>query len=228
LLIVKTRHEVKNSVAMTNWSRTEKIGLCALLVAITGVIVTSLTVPEFRGVLGLNRNRGAEIPAGALSANSSPSINSVASKPINISIPYDKWSDASWNEYNPNVDPSWSGHAGHAFMRAKGTISYVFTIGRVEGGRATVSAKLSSELLKVGPNNPVVDSAYASDVTLLVNGIEQDTKRVIPDNGIGIDYMWTIPVSVLRSGENKISFMVKNNNLANGLCIYSPIQISVV
>jgi hypothetical protein len=213
---------------MTNWSRTEKIGLYSLLVAVAGVMVTLLTVPEFRGALGLNRNRDAEIPTANLSVNSSPSISPVTSKPINISIPYDKWSDASWNEYNPNVDPSWPSHPGHAFMRAKGTISYVFIVNQIGGGRATISAKLSSELLKVGPDNPVTDSAYASDVTLLVNGIEQDTKRVIPDNGIGMEYVWTISISALRSGENKISFMVKNNNLANGLCIYSPIQISVV
>jgi hypothetical protein len=213
---------------MTNWSRTEKIGLYSLLVAVVGVIVTLLTVPEFRGALGLNRNRDAEIPTGNLSANSSQPISPTGSKPINVSIPYDKWSDASWNEYNPNVDPSWPGHPGHVFMRAKGTISYVFIVNQAGGRRATVSARLSSELLRVGPDNPATDSAYASDVTLLVNGLEQDTKRVIPDNGIGTEYVWTIPISALKSGENKISFMVKNNKLANGLCIYSPIQISVV
>lgn len=58
-------------------------------------------------------------------------------------------------------------------------------------------------------------------MALSVNGSVYPSKRVIPDNGWGAVYAWSIKPDHLQEGPNKLTFLVKRNApYRNGLCIY--------
>lgn len=133
-----------------------------------------------------------------------------------------RFRSVGWNEYGPAYN---EGDSPHLFMRATGSIVYNVAISQtiMIGNEAEVSAKLSSEL----KNTTSTDIAFSSDVTLFVNGKEQSTQNVMPDDSSGAFYRWKVPVSVFIPNKvNEITFMVnKNAFYKNGIVFYSPIQV---
>jgi hypothetical protein len=128
----------------------------------------------------------------------------------------------SWDEYGPGYD---EGNPQHLYMRATGSITYNVAIAQtiMIGNEAEVSGKLSSEL----NNTTSSDIAFSSDITLLVNGKEQSTQNVIPDDGKGVFYSWKVPVGAFIPNKvNEITFLVKKTAFyKNGIVFYSPIQV---
>lgn len=142
-----------------------------------------------------------------------------------LSIPFTPWFEANWDEYGPGLELNVNRNPSYIWMRKAGYITYTVAVGKtvLQGKEAILTAKLSSELEKITSN----DIDFSSDVTLYVNDNEIATQNVIPDNGVGIDYIWRVPSTAFLGNEiNKITFRVKQDAFyKNGLCIYGPIQI---
>jgi hypothetical protein len=136
-----------------------------------------------------------------------------------IQIPKGNYSKAKWDNYGPGFDGE-----SHIWMSRAGSISYTLAIGKtlLIGDVVEVSVKTSSEL-----RDKSTDMTFSSDVTLFVNGVEQSTLNVIPDNGVGQDQTWKVPKDVFKPDEqNEITFVVKKEAFyKNGICFYSPIEL---
>jgi hypothetical protein len=144
-------------------------------------------------------------------------------------ITMDKWSHSFWDKQQAELSlhrPADSQHPDHVYMSNVGSISYNVAVGPslLDSKEAHVTAKLSSEL----PNTTSDDLAFSTDITLLVNGQDQGTKNVLPDNGFGYIYSWSVSPRAFKGGEiNEITFMVRNNAYyKRGLCIYGSIQVA--
>lgn len=142
---------------------------------------------------------------------------------------------SSWDKYGPGSNPCRAG-GYELWARSTGYNKYGFDNQvRQPIKELQISACLSSEFSPLAPDPN--DVTYSSDVTLVVNDVEIDTKRVIPDNGYGEVYSWKVTSPellkriALRYGSNYISFQVKKNaEYRNGMVIYSrvPIKIEIV
>ena len=119
--------------------------------------------------------------------------------------------DSPWDSTGPGVsgDHAWGGQSGR--------FTYHFDLPPriVESGTLEVSARLSSEYPGFAPDNQF------SDVTLVVNGREYETHRVIPDDGRGRYYVWKVEARDMGIGRNTLAFVVKADAAyANGIAIY--------
>lgn len=104
----------------------------------------------------------------------------------------------------------------HAWGANHGCYAYAFSWPDGSWSRVEVKARLSSE-------HPWYSSPanHFSDVTLVVNGNHYPSQRVIPDNGSGRVYRWSVEPQHVLAGENVLSFAVRRNaRYRNGLCIY--------
>jgi hypothetical protein len=129
--------------------------------------------------------------------------------------------EGAWSEYgpayeaNPVIVASGATHA-HVFGRSVGSFAYEFIRPTVIAQGAELSARLSSEF----PYYSAPADGY-SDVSLFVNNVFLGTQRVLPDNGSGAIYRWPFDPSRLRTGTNRIDFVVSGSQAyVNGLCIY--------
>ena len=143
--------------------------------------------------------------------------------PIKIlTIPLFPHSSTKWDEYGPGEETA---PPAHIYARAVGSISFTIAIPEAikVSKDAELTARLSSELKMTKSN----DKAFSSDITLLVNDNEYETKNVIPDNISGAIYTWKIPSSAFVGDKiNTITFMVKPNaSYKNGLAIYGPMEL---
>src|SRR5262249_47303922 len=116
--------------------------------------------------------------------------------------------DPNFEKGNPTHTHVWGANVG-AFV-------YHFVLPRGERAEFAVSARLSSEHpWSSSPPN------HFTDATLIVNGRDYPSKRVIADNGSGQIYTWTVSPDDLREGSNRLSLGVKKNaTYRNGLCVY--------
>lgn len=144
------------------------------------------------------------------------------SKPISktLNIPFQNFTNAKWDGYNPGYDGASFEQATHLWMSARGKITYIASIPEQPSG-AEIKVTLSSELNKTTSNN----RSDSSDVILIVNGKSQQTINVIPDDLQGKQYTWSIPTGVLHTGNNELIFSVGSGQYSNGLTIYSPITV---
>jgi hypothetical protein len=143
---------------------------------------------------------------------------SVRIHPSSYDITLSRWAPyGPFYEGSDRLYPDYHVTHGHAYGNTVGSMVYLIEIGRFDGQRAELGARLSAD--SVGYAGPA--DAY-SDVTLLINGTDVGTKRVIPDNGSGAQYPWSFPASLLhQGGPNRVEFRVAQNaQFANGLCIY--------
>jgi hypothetical protein len=141
---------------------------------------------------------------------------------LEIQIDPSQWlvEESTWDRVGPFYEANPVVGRGAAFTHAwgasHGSFSYAFSLPPGAWTKATVSARLSSE-------HPWYSSPpnYFSDVALGVNEWSYPSKRVIPDNGSGIVYLWFVNPNRLREGFNKLTLLVKRNApYRNGLCIY--------
>jgi hypothetical protein len=144
------------------------------------------------------------------------------SKEVRIEIAPADWLPAvsQWDKAGPFFDerPLTDQGATHTHAWAANHGCYAYAFSWPQGSWVTVelTARLSSE-------HPWYSSPanHFSDVTLLLNGHAYPSRRVIPDDGSGRVYRWSINPQHLIAGENEIAFAVRRNSLyRNGLCIY--------
>lgn len=145
-------------------------------------------------------------------------------KSKSIFIGKERYIRAKWDKaYGHDADDI--RNAKEVWMSRAGSITYNAPVGQtlLTGDTVEISAKVSSELENVTSN----DVAFSSDVTLFINGVEQSTKNVIPDNGIGEVCTWKVPSSAFKRNEvNEVTFAVKANAFyKNGIVFYSPIEL---
>lgn len=176
--------------------------------------------------LGINDIAGAENwsdNSGSFNASIQVNPESKSVPTRALSIPMMGWKAATWNEYGPAIDSVQNGD--YVFARAVGSISYNFAVGAsvLTGSQAEISAKVSSEL----NHTTSTDLVFSSDVTVLVNGIEQSTQNIVPDDTIGKLCTWRVSVAAFKPDTvNELTFSVKKEAFyKNGLCIYGPIEI---
>jgi hypothetical protein len=136
------------------------------------------------------------------------------------SVQSSMYTDASWSEYGPHIEGSDPEHPSKVRMRSNGWITYRFDLSGVSGSVALVTARLSSEL----KNRISLNPTDGSDVVLLVNGEEQPSISVVPDDDKGRDYTWVVPISLFQQETTKVGFQIKGGK-TNGLTIYSSIQL---
>ena len=118
-------------------------------------------------------------------------------------------------EGDPDMERGTPTHT-HVWGANFGAHAYDFALPEGAWINAMVSARLSSE-------HPWYSSPlnHFSDATLVLNGRDYPSKRVIPDNGSGRFYTWRINPHDLRQGSNVLKLGVKKNaTYRNGLCIY--------
>ena len=146
-----------------------------------------------------------------------------ATHPITFRVSPDQWdpNGSAWSNYGPSYEANpiivlaGATHA-HAYGSGTGQLSYTLDLPSLTGGTVTISARLSAEHAFYS-----APSDQQSDVTLIVNGTNNATQRVIADNGSGQLYTWQARASDLRVGTNTITFAVRaSSEKRNGLCIY--------
>lgn len=129
------------------------------------------------------------------------------------------WLDSGtqWNRSGPGDehDPAKAAFRAsrmYVFGKNSGTFMYSFYLPSIQGGKAEVSAWLSSYSVATLPMD------YASDVLLIVNGEGKSVKRVTS----GADrHVWTFDSRALKVGENSLAFSVSSGpDFHNGLCIH--------
>ncbi len=140
-----------------------------------------------------------------------------------IALPYRNYSASDWDEYGVGFDPD--PRYICIYMRKVGYITYTFPLTEIKASTMIVSTRLSSELR----NTTSSESQFSSDVTLSVNGVEQQTQNVMPDDVVGQDYTWQVSTNLLKpNADNSITLSVKRGaRNQNGIAIYSPIQITI-
>ena len=142
-----------------------------------------------------------------------------------VFVPFTEPASAAWDEYGPGYDGPSLSQATQFWMRKTGIITYSVPIGNtlLQGDNIEISVTLSSELEKTTSSNIL----FSSDVILIVNGVEQPPRNVIPDDAQGKRYTWNVLSKLfMPNQQNSIAFAVKNNAFyKNGLCIYSPIEL---
>ena len=143
------------------------------------------------------------------------------SKPV--ILPYFSYRSTAWSEYGPGYTGSDQLHARNIWMRAKGYITYAASLPNLSGENVVVFTRLSSELT----NTTSTDPQYSSDVTLLINGQIEGQRTVIPDDEIGHDYTWHIPIHHFHPGANEITLRVGDGTHNNGIVIYRPIELRI-
>jgi Ricin-type beta-trefoil lectin domain-like len=128
------------------------------------------------------------------------------------------------NGYTPNYCTD----NDHVFGASTGRFGYRVNVNNSTISRAYLTATLSSEYESISSAN------QPSSVSLIVNGYRYPAITVIPDDGVGSDYTWTLNPSHLQaSGTNTIIFAVETTSTyKNGLIIYyrrgsSPIKLDV-
>lgn len=143
-----------------------------------------------------------------------------------LTIPKSAYSTYKWDEYGIGREGD-QREPINIWMRAVGSITYPFSVPKIEGEEATVMVKLSSELGPKVEGTVNGDPKYSSDVVLVVNDVEYISQNVSPDDGQGKFYSWTIPAHTLKVGnENSLSLVIKKDaKHKNGLTIFSPIEI---
>lgn len=137
---------------------------------------------------------------------------------------FDK-TNSSWTGKGPYVENNKSiADKGaiylHTYGIGSGKITYSFSISNPKVANdnkiVTVSARLSSNF----PYFTAPANGF-SDVTLLLNGDEFGTYRVVPDDGKGQVYTWQFVTDQLLYGSNSLCFLVKaSSTYQNGICIY--------
>lgn len=116
--------------------------------------------------------------------------------------------DPNFEKGNPTHTHVWGANVG-AFV-------YEFALPGGPWETATVSARLSSE-------HPWYSSPpnHFTTVTLALNGRHYPARLVMPDNGSGQVYSWSVSPADLRDDANRLSLGVKKNAAyRNGLCVY--------
>ncbi len=139
-----------------------------------------------------------------------------------VRIDPSQWERGSsqWDKVGPFYEGSpdtWRGakHT-HAWGANIGAFIYECSLPTGPWLSARLSARLSSEYpwFSAPPN-------HFSDITLVVNGTAYPATRVIPDDGSGHIYDWSLNPRDLVGGRNEIAFVVKKSaTYRNGLCIY--------
>jgi Ricin-type beta-trefoil lectin domain-like len=124
--------------------------------------------------------------------------------------------------------PNYCTDNDHVFGASTGRFGYRVNVNNSTISRAYLTATLSSEYESISSTN------QPSSVSLIVNGYRYPAITVIPDDGVGSDYTWTLNPSHLQaSGTNTIIFAVETTSTyKNGLVIYyrrgsSPIKLDV-
>jgi hypothetical protein len=142
--------------------------------------------------------------------------------PVVVAISASEWlpDQSRWDKAGPfyDGDPITSEGATHAHAWAANHGCYAYAFPWPDGtwSRVTVTARLSSE-------HPWYSSPpnHFSDVTLAINGHRHPSRRVLPDNGSGREYHWTIDPQHLHAGGNELRLMVRPSApYRHGLCIY--------
>jgi hypothetical protein len=118
--------------------------------------------------------------------------------------------------YEGNPDSKRGARHTHAWGANIGSFVYSFSLPSGPWISARLSARLSSEYawFSAPPN-------HFSDVAVEINGAMHPARRVIPDNGTGRIYAWSLDPVHLQEGRNELGFVIKAGApYRNGLCIY--------
>jgi hypothetical protein len=116
-------------------------------------------------------------------SNLSPPSSTTAESTLSYSLEPLKHAAAHWDGYGPGYDGAID-NPSQVWMSKRGFI--VFSLSLPQEGSVTVRTRLSSEMLNTVSANP----QNSSDVTLYLNGESLGSKRVIPDDGVGQEYVW--------------------------------------
>jgi hypothetical protein len=124
-------------------------------------------------------------------------------KPLQVQIDpssYDS-SSSSWQSFGPCVEgrsdlySKYGVTNAHAYGSHAGQFVYQFDLGKFEGTRAELSARLSAdEIGYSGPKNGL------SAVTVVINGHRRPVKHVMRDDGHGARYTWTFDLCFGKEG----------------------------
>jgi len=142
--------------------------------------------------------------------------SSTAESSLSYSLEPLKYAAAQWDGYGPGYDGAIN-NPSQVWMSKRGFI--VFSVSLPQEGLVTVRTRLSSEMLNSVSANP----QDSSDVTLYLNGESLGSKRVVPDDSVGQEYVWN---GQAISGTNALKFVVESG-LANGLVFYDRVRITL-
>lgn len=161
------------------------------------------------------------VATAALMGGAAPALAAPPGSTPTVEISPTAW-DAShsyWDVWGPlyegnPVIASYGATHTHAYGRDVGRFTYHFSLANVTS--VLVSARLSSEFVfySAPPDG-------FSDVTLFINNEPLYAQRVIPDNGSGQNYSWSVGSALLHPGDNTISFAVlPDAAYRHGVAIY--------
>ncbi len=194
-------------------------------------LVIGLAFLSFVLYLGIRTAQAVEkggIPTPSVMSSSSNTgkvleTTPVSNKQLVATQDFRQFAAASWNNYGPGMDGT-DMPVQQLWMSQVGSITYMVSVDKVDIGQPVVLVtRMSSELRRTTSSNPIL----ASDVQLSVNQQVIGVHRAMTDDNRGADASWSIPAGIIKPGVNELVFVVQQggNRLANGICIYSPIQL---